>query len=90
MLGTIDLVAELDGKGNGAGPDPADERQAGSEILEERQPHAELAGDPRLPADTRLWAALQAASGGTWGGCVYDTDCILELLEAGERALSQA
>ena len=90
LLGTIDLVAELDGKGNGAGPDPADERQAGSEILEERQPHAELAGDPRLPADTRLWAALQAASGGTWGGCVYDTDCILELLEAGERALSQA
>ncbi|MCY4117012.1 MAG: YjhG/YagF family D-xylonate dehydratase [Caldilineaceae bacterium] len=90
LMGTIDLVAELDGKGNGAGPDPAKERQAGSEILGERQPHPDLAGDPRLPADTRLWAALQAASGGTWGGCVYDTDRILELLEAGERALSQS
>lgn len=90
LLGTIDLVAELDGKGNGAGPDPAKERQAGSEILGERQSHHDLAGDPRLPADTRLWAALQAASGGTWGGCVYDTDRILELLEAGERALSRS
>jgi hypothetical protein len=26
---------------------------------------------PRLPDDTRLWAALQQVSGGTWGGCVY-------------------
>ena len=90
LMGTIDLVAELDGKGNGAGPDPAKERQAGSEILGERQSHPDLTGDPRLPADTRLWAALQAASGGTWGGCVYDTDRILELLEAGERALSRS
>ena len=32
----------------------------------------DLAADPRLPADTRLWAVLQNACGGTWGGCVYD------------------
>ena len=30
---------------------------------------------------TRLWAALQSASGGTWGGCVYDTDAIVVKLQ---------
>ena len=40
----------------------------------------DLAADPQLPADTRLWAALQQASGGTWGGCVYDADRIIERL----------
>ena len=44
--------------------------------LAARPPRADLAADPRLPADTRLWAVLQAASGGTWGGCVYDPDAI--------------
>jgi hypothetical protein len=34
-----------------------------------------------------LWAALQDASGGTWGGCVYDADQIIKYLEAGKRAL---
>jgi hypothetical protein len=33
-----------------------------------------------LPDDTRLWAALQQASGGTWSGCVYDTDAIVRKL----------
>ena len=47
-----------------------------------------LAPDARLPDDTRLWAALQRASGGTWGGCVYDVDRIVRVLEAGERALA--
>ena len=37
---------------------------------------------PDLPDDTRLWAALQQASGGTWAGCVYDVDRIVALLEA--------
>ncbi|MEY4179298.1 MAG: hypothetical protein RLY70_2872, partial [Planctomycetota bacterium] len=32
--------------------------------------------------------ALQRAGGGTWGGCVYDVDRIVELLEAGERTLA--
>lgn len=35
---------------------------------------------PGVPDDTRLWAALQNVSGGTWGGCVYDVDAILEKL----------
>ena len=33
-----------------------------------------------LPDDPRLWAALQQASGGTWGGCVYDVDEIVKKL----------
>ena len=36
------------------------------------------------PADTRLWAALQQAGGGTWGGCVYDVDAITRALERGK------
>lgn len=60
--------------------------QRGAEILASRDSHPELAADPRLPTDTRLWAALQSASGGTWGGCVYDPDRIIELLKAGIRS----
>ncbi|HEX7088138.1 MAG TPA: YjhG/YagF family D-xylonate dehydratase [Vicinamibacterales bacterium] len=45
--------------------------------LARRPPRPDLAPDPDLPDDTRLWAALQNASGGTWGGCVYDVDSIL-------------
>jgi len=37
-------------------------------------------------ADTRLWAALQNASGGSWGGCVYDADRIADLLAKGLAA----
>jgi len=62
----------------------------GAKILELREPHPDLQPDPRLPTDTRLWAALQRASGGTWGGCVYDTERIIELLEAGEKSLRES
>jgi len=48
--------------------------------LDSRSPHPELKQNPDLPEDTRLWAALQNVSGGTWGGCVYDADTILEKL----------
>jgi len=58
--------------------------------LDAREPHPALAPDPRLPGDTRLWAALQQASGGSWAGCVYDVDRIVRLLEAGERALRES
>lgn len=40
--------------------------------LARRPSRPDLAADPRLPTDTRLWAALQEASGGIWAGCVYD------------------
>ncbi|MCC7499462.1 MAG: YjhG/YagF family D-xylonate dehydratase [Bryobacterales bacterium] len=59
-----------------------------AEELAARSLHPDLAPDAGLPDDTRLWAALQEASGGTWGGSVYDTDRIIELLEAGKRARS--
>jgi putative YjhG/YagF family dehydratase len=62
----------------------------GAKLLELREPHPGLQPDPRLPTDTRLWAALQRASGGTWGGCVYDTERIIELLEAGEKSLRES
>jgi putative YjhG/YagF family dehydratase len=52
-----------------------------AEILEFRNLHPHLKPHPNLPDDTRLWAALQNASGGTWNGCVYDVDRICEILE---------
>src|SRR6267142_6254108 len=42
----------------------------GARILAGRDPRPDLAPDPGLPDDTRLWAALQHAGGGAWGGCV--------------------
>ena len=48
--------------------------------LETRTPNPNLAPHPALPDDTRLWAALQAVSGGTWGGCVYDVDAVIGAL----------
>ena len=61
--------------------------EEGAAVLAARSPHPDLAPDPDLPDDTRLWAALQNISGGAWGGCVYDVDAILEVLAAGQRAL---
>ncbi|MBE2213057.1 MAG: YjhG/YagF family D-xylonate dehydratase [Opitutaceae bacterium] len=51
-----------------------------------RPPHPDLRLDARVPDDTRLWAALQAASGGSWGGCVYDAGRIEALLRLGREA----
>jgi putative YjhG/YagF family dehydratase len=48
----------------------------GTVELAKRPPRPDLSPDPQLPADTRLWALLQHASGGVWGGCVYDPDAI--------------
>ncbi|MGG4147444.1 YjhG/YagF family D-xylonate dehydratase [Paenibacillus algorifonticola] len=65
-----------------------DTPEAGEAILSARSPHPSLAEDPELPDDTRLWAALQSASGGTWKGCVYDTSRIIRTLKAGMRVLA--
>ncbi len=54
--------------------------EKGTQVLAARGPRPDLAPDPQLPADTRLWAALQQASGGIWGGCVYDPEMIIEAL----------
>ena len=53
-----------------------------AQLLATRGAHPALAPHASLPDDTRLWAALQRASGGTWAGCVYDVDRIIEALEA--------
>jgi putative YjhG/YagF family dehydratase len=55
--------------------------EAGSRLLAGRPPRPDLRPHPLLPDDTRLWAALVQASGGVWGGCVYDTDKIVARLE---------
>jgi putative YjhG/YagF family dehydratase len=55
--------------------------ETAARILEERSCHPCLAPHPALPDDTRLWAALQQAGGGTWGGCVYDVEAILQRLD---------
>src|SRR2546425_1054375 len=74
LAGSVDLV--------GAAGQPLD-AAACAALLEQRTPHPGLAPHAALPADTRLWAALQRASGGTWAGCVYDVDRIVAALEAG-------
>jgi xylonate dehydratase len=50
--------------------------ERGERILADRPPRPDLAPDPQLPDDTKLWAALVQASGGVWGGCVYDPNAI--------------
>jgi putative YjhG/YagF family dehydratase len=71
LEGSIDLVGE-------------GERLFGSEegtrVLTRRPPRPDLHADADLPDDTRLWAALQRVSGGTWAGCVYDVEAILKAL----------
>ncbi|WP_441290395.1 YjhG/YagF family D-xylonate dehydratase [Sorangium sp. KYC3313] len=59
--------------------------------LAARPPNPALQPDGRVNPDTRLWAALQDASGGSWGGCVYDAERIIGLLGraiAAERSSS--
>ena len=58
-------------------------------MLDSRDTWPGLQEDAALHSDTRLWAALQKVGGGTWGGCVYDVDRIVETLEAGAKALSE-
>ena len=71
LAGTVNLVGE---QNEVFSPDE------GSKRLAARSPRPDLAPHPALPDDTRLWAALVQASGGVWGGCVYDTDMILARL----------
>jgi hypothetical protein len=58
-------------------------------LLAERSLHPDLRAHPQLPDDTKLWAALQRASGGVWAGCIYDADKIIEVIDAGLTALAK-
>ena len=62
--------------------------EIGAKMLAEREPAQPLHCDPNLPPETRLWALLQRAGGGTWAGCVYDVDKIAAALEAGLARLA--
>jgi xylonate dehydratase len=78
LEGTVNLVGE-----NAVASNVED----GSRILAARQARVDLAPDPSLPDDTRIWAALQDVSGGTWGGAVYDAALILKVIQTGKEAL---
>lgn len=71
LRGSVDLVGH-DGRDFGA--------VEGARVLSERESRDDLAPHPDMPDDTRLWAALQACSGGTWKGCVYDVEAITAAL----------
>jgi putative YjhG/YagF family dehydratase len=60
--------------------------EEGIKILSRRTTRKDLSPNAALPEDTRLWAALQLASGGIWAGCVYDTDQIITTLKTGQAA----
>ncbi len=72
LIGSVHLVGDTDGT-FGA--------EEGAHRLAQRAPRSDLQPHPALPDDTRLWAALIQASGGVWGGCVYDADAITARLE---------
>lgn len=80
LSGSLNVVG-VDGENKGA--------EWGTAELERRGDPGDLAPHPQLPDDSRLWAALQSASGGTWGGCVFDVDSIVETIEAGKKALGR-
>ncbi len=73
LVGSVDLV------GDGRREFTPEE---GGCILAKRPPRDDLAPDPDLPDETRLWAALQTVAGGTWGGCVYDVQQVINALRS--------
>jgi putative YjhG/YagF family dehydratase len=83
LQGTVNLIGDA-----GSAPD---QRSVafGDRLLAERPLRPDLAPHPNLPEDTRLWASLQNIGGGTWGGCVFDIDAIMETLDAGKQAMSR-
>jgi hypothetical protein len=78
LIGTVDFVGTSSGT---MSPEIA------AELLAERGSRPDLAPHPELPDDTRLWAALVHASGGIWGGCVYDVDAITQSLDNGRTSI---
>ena len=80
LHGTVNLVGE---------GDDLFSPEEGGQRLASRSPREDLAPHPALPADTRLWAALVQASGGVWGGCVYDPDAIVAQLAQGAVKVGQ-
>jgi putative YjhG/YagF family dehydratase len=80
LEGSVNIVGEAHAAGSVAD---------GNRILAARPPRPDLAPDAALPADTRIWAALQDISGGVWGGCVVDADAVEAVVRAGKAALAK-
>lgn len=80
LTGSVNLIGTVD---QDLTPEEAEQ------LLESRSMFAGLTEDAALHDDTRLWAALQKVGGGTWGGCVYDVEKIVETLEAGSQFLNE-
>src|SRR5690606_14962255 len=78
LEGRIDFI--------GCDPDALLEPDVAAALLDTRELHPGIAPHPRLPGDTRLWAALQDAGGASWGGCVYEVDGSSGNLGAGRGA----
>lgn len=81
LVGAVNLVGE------------GEERfspEVGAVRLAARASRDDLKAHPAMPDDTRLWAALVQASGGVWGGCIYDADAIIGQLEQGSAVRQQA
>jgi xylonate dehydratase len=74
LHGSVDLIGE---------GDETFSAEEGGRRLAARTSRDDLAPHPSLPDDTRLWAALVHASGGVWGGCVYDADAVIAQLTRG-------
>jgi len=81
LVGSVDLIGHGDEE-HGV--------EWGTSELARRGDPGDLAAHPGMPDDSRLWAALQHVSGGTWNGCVYDVDKIVETLNAGMKALGRS
>jgi xylonate dehydratase len=78
VIGRVKLEASVNFVGENGEVFDAEE---GARRLARRNFRADLAPDPQLPNDTRLWAALVQRSGGVWGGCVYDVDAIVKAID---------
>lgn len=78
LEGSVDFVGE---DGRQFSP------EEGARVLAARRSREDLSPAAELPSDTRLWAALQQAGGGAWGGCVYDVESILQKLAGGNGQL---
>jgi xylonate dehydratase len=81
LEGSVNLMGES-GRGFSA--------EQGARVPAERASQTDLAADPSLPAETRLWATVQEVSGGLWGGCAVDVGSILKVLAAGSRAIEDS
>jgi putative YjhG/YagF family dehydratase len=80
LEGSVDLIGDSNTSVN------QQSVEIGTRILAERSLRSNLSPRPDLPDDTRLWAALQQAGGGTWGGCVFDINTIIKALDAGKNS----